>query len=97
MEQYSPKLDKKSSSSYSPKSGDYDGLKLNLIPSSNENMEHDEHAEDDLEALVDDLELLEYQRSRSTPKIEIDEFGDDDEKSQAFRERQEKQKQEMFT
>jgi len=54
-------------------------------------MDHDLMVDgEDLEALADDLELLEYQRSRSTPKIEIDEFGDDDEKSQAFRERQEK-------
>ncbi|CDW89069.1 UNKNOWN [Stylonychia lemnae] len=99
MEQYSPKLDKldHSNSSHSPKSADYDGLKLNLIPSAHENHELDENMEQDMEALADDLELLEYQRSRSTPKIEIDEFGDDDEKSQAFRERQEKQKQEMFT
>ena len=56
------------------------------MPSSN-NHHHGDIVEDELEALADDLELLEYQRSRSTPKIEIDEFGDDDEKSQAFRER----------
>eukprot|EP00347_Sterkiella_histriomuscorum_P001825 403370534 len=97
--QQSPTKMSDSAGSHSPKSqegGGYDGLKLTLVPSSN-NHHEEQHMDDDLEALADDLELLEYQRSRSTPKIEIDEFGDDDEKSQAFRERQEKQKQEMFT
>ncbi len=93
MEQ-SPKLGlKKSDSSHSPKSSEgYEGLKLNLIKSS---VDHPEDQHDDLEELADDLELLEYQRSRSTPKIEIDEFNDD--KSEDFRERQEKQKREMFS
>ena len=80
MESLPPQLGL-SNSSASPKSDqEYEGLKLNLIPSG---LDHHEMGE--LEQLEDDLELLEYQRSRSTPKIEITEFCDD-EKSTEFKE-----------
>ncbi len=50
-----------------------------------------------MEALADDLELLEYQRSRSTPKIEITEFAEDGERSQEYMEQIERRKSEMFS
>ena len=71
----------------------YEGLKLNLNPVSGFDF-----IEQDLQDMAqeDDLELLEYQRSRSTPKIEIQEFLDD-EKTADFKEQQEKHKKEIFS
>lgn len=45
---------------------DYDGLTLNLQPTTDDSHDTKEGDPDE-----DDLELLEYQRSRSTPKIVI--------------------------
>ena len=45
--------------------------------------------EDDLEKEfehIDDQELLDYQRSRSTPKIIVQEFEGEDERSAQFKE-----------
>ena len=74
----------------------YEGLKLNLNPAANFDQFLLGEGEIGEEEIADDLELLEYQRSRSTPKIEIQEFEDDG-KSAEFRQAQEKHKKEMFT
>ena len=60
--EYSPKLGLSAASdndsSHSPKSSEgYEGLKLNLIPSG---IDEPKNEDDDLEALAEDLELLEY-------------------------------------
>eukprot|EP00347_Sterkiella_histriomuscorum_P021351 403334289 len=74
----------------SSRSGGSSGLKLTLIKSSLDN--DDEQMEMD----EDDEELLEYQRSRSTPKIEITEFAEDEDQLMQ-KEQNKKQKKEMFT
>lgn len=82
-------------------SGSGSGIKLGLR--GGESLEgeiEDFDDEDDLEKEylnADDVELLEYQRSRTTPKIVIQQFADEDERSQAFREQEEKEKQELFS
>ena len=58
---------------------------------------NDEFEEDDLDKevqLEDDADLLDYQRQKSTPKIIVQEFEGEDERSEAFKEMQEKQKKE---
>lgn len=45
----------------------------------------------------DDQDLLDYQRSRSTPKIIVQEFEGEDERSAEFKKEQERQKQELFS
>lgn len=87
-----------SGGSHSPQSsssGDHGspgGLKLNLIQSSLLDGEDDE----EMLAAAEDMELLEYQRSRSTPKIDIQEF-EEDEDTLEQREAAKKQKNQMFT
>ena len=60
----------------------------------------DEVDDDDLEKEyenADDQELLDYQRQRSTPKIVIQEFEGEDERSEAFLAQQAQQKKELFS
>lgn len=77
------------------------GIKLGLFGSGEAGAEEDDFEEDDdleKEYLhADDVELLEYQRQRSTPKIVIQEFEGEDQRSAAFKEAQEKQKRELFS
>ena len=61
---------------------------------------NDDFEEDDLDKevqLEDDADLLDYQRQKSTPKIIVQEFEGEDERSEAFKEMQEKQKKELFS
>ena len=77
---------KASSSGQSPSDEEHT-LKLGLNPMDfdlNEDFE-----EDDLEKeiqLEDDQDLLAYQRQKSTPKIIVQEFEGEDERSEAFKE-----------
>ncbi len=89
---------KQANSSPSRGSEDGEGLKLGLNPTDFDL--NDDFDDDDLDKIVeheDDLELLEYQRQKSTPKIIVQEFEGEDERSEAFKEMQEKQKKELFS
>ena len=66
-----------------------------LDPSADE-YEDDDYLEKEY-VHADDVELLEYQRQRSTPKIVIQEFEGEDERSAAFKEMQERQQKELFS
>jgi hypothetical protein len=54
-------------------------------PSGLDDFDEDDDLEKEYEH-ADDVELLEYQRARSTPKIVIQEFEGEDERSAAFKE-----------
>ena len=95
---------KPGSAGHSPSDEDHSlGLRLGLNPMSEDAFdiqEGEEGFEDDLDKevqLEDDADLLDYQRQRSTPKIIVQEFEGEDERSQAFKEMQEKQKKELFS
>ena len=88
---------KASSSGQSPTDEEHT-LKLGLNPMDFDL--NDEFDEDDLDKevqLEDDADLLDYQRQKSTPKIIVQEFEGEDERSEAFKEMQEKQKKELFS
>ena len=88
---------KASSSGQSPSDEEHT-LKLGLNPMDFDLNE--EFEEDDLEKeiqLEDDQDLLAYQRQKSTPKIIVQEFEGEDERSEAFKEQQAKQKKELFS
>ena len=77
---------KASSSGQSPSDEEHT-LKLGLNPMDFDLNE--EFEEDDLEKeiqLEDDQDLLAYQRQKSTPKIIVQEFEGEDERSEAFKE-----------
>ena len=56
-------------------SENYDSLTLNLQKTNNDEGSTNEGNDGDINE--EDLELLEYQRQRSTPKIEINQFEED--------------------
>ncbi len=90
----------KPATSTSPSRGseEGEGLKLGLNPTDFDL--NDDFDDDDLDKVVeheDDQELLDYQRQKSTPKIIVQEFEGEDERSEAFKEQQEKQKKELFS
>ena len=60
---------------------DYEGLTLNLHPANDDDEETKPEGGEGVPEL--DIELLEYQRQRSTPKIVIQEFEDEDQVAQA--------------
>ena len=89
---------KASSQGHSP-SDEEQTLKLGLNP-MNFDLDDDFDEDDDLEKevhLEDDHDLLAYQRQKSTPKIIVQEFEGEDERSEAFKEQQAKQKKELFS
>ena len=89
---------KQANSSPSRGSDEEGALKLGLNPTDFDL--NDDFDDDDLDKVVeheDDQELLEYQRQKSTPKIIVQEFEGEDERSEAFKEMQEKQKKELFS
>ena len=78
---------KASSSGQSPSDEEHT-LKLGLNP-MNFDLEDEFDEDDDLgkEVLLeDDADLLAYQRQKSTPKIIVQEFEGEDERSEAFKE-----------
>ena len=73
-------------------SSEYEGLTLNLMKTGDNNSTQEE-GEAEYE---EDLELLEYQRQRSTPKIEINKF-EEDEDIQEFKDKEALRQKELFS
>ena len=82
---------KASSSGQSP-TDDEHTLRLGMNPMDFDvNDEFDEDDDLDKEVqLEDDADLLDYQRQKTTPKIIVQQFEGEDERSEAFKEMQEK-------
>jgi hypothetical protein len=59
-------------------SSEYEGLTISLRKTNDDNSTNEGEGLDG-DFNEEDLELLEYQRERSTPKIEINDFEDEEE------------------